>query len=223
MQSLKIIYEDNHLLVVNKEAGVVTQGALPHQVSLVDLARDYIREKYQKPGNVYLGVVSRLDSMVTGVIVLAKTSKAASRLNSQFRSSTIEKKYLAIVKNNLSEPQGVFTDWLLKNDAKHKIESVDQNTTDAKRAELSYHIIKQVNNLALVEIQLLTGRKHQIRVQFGSRDCSIVGDQKYDSALKFPAGIALHSYFLALDHPTRAERLEFCCDPPDYWPIKRSD
>ncbi len=220
MNQLNIIFEDNHLLVVNKEAEVVSQGALPGQTSLIDLAKAYLKKKYSKPGNVYLGVVSRLDSQVTGVIVLAKTSKAAARLTQQFQNSEVTKTYWALVDDRLGKDEALLQDYLLKNDAAKKMQVVSENTAGAKLAKLNYQRRTRLESgLSLVEVALLTGRKHQIRVQFASRDCPIAGDRKYGSSHRFPKGIALHSRTLELRHPTQKETMTFEADVPDYWPM----
>lgn len=230
-QSLDILYEDNHLLVVNKPAVLATMGVSPEEPSLVVDCKDYLKKKYAKPGNVYLGVVSRIDSWVTGVIVFARTSKAAKRLNQQFRERTVEKSYLAIVAESLPETSGELEDWVIKDDQRRRMIVTRPETPGAKLAKLSYQRLAQIETgkrsggnpaiQSLLSIQLLTGRKHQIRVQLSNLGCPIVGDRKYDSGAKFANGIALHAQSLAFDHPTNKTRLTFQCDPPKYWNMAR--
>lgn len=215
----EILFEDNHLLVVNKPAELATQGAAPGQPSLADRAKDYLKEKYQKPGNVYLGVVSRLDAMVTGAIVLARTSKAASRLSEQFRSRTVEKTYWAIIPDRLTEMSGQLVDCMRKNEARHCMMTCPKEHPQAQVARLRYHALHRLpGQRRLIEIQLETGRKHQIRVQFSSRNCPILGDRKYNSTDAFPQGIALHARRLEFSHPTTGERLKFVARLPASWP-----
>lgn len=221
---LKILYEDNHLLVIDKPAPLATMGAEAGQSSLVELARDYLRIKYNKPGNVYVGVVSRLDAFVTGVIVLARTSKAASRLTDQFRRRSVEKTYWAMVADPLPDQAATLEHHVFKNDARHRMEVAgrpDQIPADAKLARLKYRVLASHQQRLLLEVKLETGRKHQIRVQLESIDCPIVGDRKYGSEVPFKQGIALHSRFLSIDHPTKQERLHFESNPPPTWRLEK--
>lgn len=218
MPPLDILYEDNHLLVVNKPAGLATQGAAEGEPSLVTLAQDYLRIKYNKPGNVYVGVVSRLDAFVTGVVILARTSKAAARLSEQFRLGSPEKCYWALVSGSPQPPAGECVDWLYKDDAAHRMCAVASPRAGAQEARLTYRTLQRLANTTLLEIELQTGRKHQIRVQLSRRGWPILGDQKYGSDRSFPRGIALHSRRLALKHPVRDETLRFEAPLPRYWP-----
>lgn len=221
---LEILYEDNHLLVVNKPALLPTMGVAESERSLHSIACDYLRTKYNKPGNVYLGVVSRLDAFVSGVIVLARTSKAASRLSDQFRRRTVEKTYWAIVPDRMPADAGELQHRVIKNDVEHRMTTIPQSSVPVageKLARLSYTTLGTYKDLRLIKVRLETGRKHQIRVQFQAIGCPIVGDQKYDSPLTFDPGIALHSYCLKLEHPTLRESLEFRADPPAHWHIGR--
>ena len=220
--SLDVIYEDNHLLVVNKPAGVVTQGAGPGQVGLVALAKDYLKQKYDKPGNVYLGIVSRLDSRVSGVIVLARTSKAAARLNQQFRDSTVEKTYWALVTGKLTVQQKTLENWLVKDESRQRMTVANGPQAEhiGKWAKLEYRVRGRYAGKTWLEIRLHTGRKHQIRVQLAECGNPIVGDRKYGSPVVWDAGIALHSHSLALDHPTRHERMVFQVPPPAGWNLR---
>ncbi len=223
---ISVVYEDNHLLVLNKPPLLATMGAEPGQESLLDRAKDYIARKYQKPGNVYLGVVSRIDSFVTGVIVFARTSKAASRLSEQFRNNTVDKTYWAILPAGLASDQGELTHWVYKNEARRRMEAVafDENgiqPVGSKVAKLSYKKLSEFNKRWLVEVKLETGRKHQIRVQFAAMGCPIVGDVKYGSDLTFKKGIALHAKELQLSHPTLKNRQSFSVEPPPWWRTER--
>ena len=227
--NLKILFEDNHLLVIDKPPLLATMGVREGDDSLLEQARDYIREKYNKPGNVYLGVVSRLDAFVTGVIVFARTSKAASRLSEQFRSRTVEKKYWAIVPDNLPEHSGYLEDRLVKNETRHRMVVVQKNAPSVpgeKLARLEYMTIGRftpTNSMAqsLIEVKLETGRKHQIRVQFEHVGCPIIGDQKYGSNVPFKKGIALHSRLLVIEHPTKKCIQSFQSEPPSWWNLDR--
>ncbi|MEA1987369.1 MAG: RNA pseudouridine synthase [Candidatus Marinimicrobia bacterium] len=198
-----IIYEDNHLLVVNKPAGLLVQGDKTGDITLLEIAKQYIKEKYNKPGNVYLGLVHRLDRPASGVIVFARTSKSASRLSKQFREKTIDKKYVALVEGKIPET-GTLKDNILRNGVTSKI---NQN---GKPSELRYKLIEYKNNISKIKIDLITGRHHQIRVQFANHGNPILGDFRYGSKIKFgDRAIALHSYSLAINHPVKKERMVF--------------
>ena len=213
----QVLFEDNHLLVLNKPAPLATMGVTPDQASLITWARAYIKKRYHKPGNVYLGVVSRLDAVATGVIVVARTSKAAARLTQQFRESQVQKIYWALVAPPPANSQGEWIDYLRKDERQQRMTMAHRSDTDAQQARLQYTTKVGHPRVALIEVQLLTGRKHQIRVQFSSRGSPIVGDRKYGSREPFPRGIALHSYRLTLLHPTRQQQMEFVAPPPAYW------
>ena len=223
--SIKILFEDNHLLVVDKPALLPTMGVSEGEDSLVNRAKDYLRKKYNKQGNVYLGVVSRLDSFVSGLVVLARTSKAASRLADQFRRRTIDKTYLAIVADDDSlADEGRLENRLVKNESQHRMEAL---AMDAKRhpqerlASLAYQTVGRHRGQRLLEIKLETGRKHQIRVQLAAVGCPIIGDRKYESSLAFESGIALHSQRLVIQHPTLKSPQSFHYTPPGFWRIDR--
>ena len=224
MSTLKVIFEDNHLLVVDKPALLATMGAKAGEDSLYLRAKSYIKKKYDKPGDVFIGVVSRLDSFVSGVVVLARTSKAASRLSKQFREGSVVKKYWAIVPSNLPTPTGKLTDRLIKNEAQHRMMALAQNAAPVegeKEARLSYETIASHETLSLIEIELETGRKHQIRVQLKNAGCPIIGDKKYDSEKHFKKGIALHSRELTIEHPTKKVAQSFHSEPPKWWNVER--
>ena len=195
----------------------MTQGASEGEPSLVNLAKSYLREKYNKPGNVYLGVVSRLDMMSSGAIVLARTSKAASRLNVQFRDRTVSKVYWALIAGRMDSKAGTLEDHVRKDDAQHRMVTCSANAKDAKLAKLSWQTVATNELCQQLRIELETGRKHQIRLQLSSRGTPILGDRKYGSSKEFPNGIALHSRQLTLEHPTLKERIEFTADVPKCW------
>ena len=215
--TLSVLYEDNHLLVVDKPAGLPTMGTPGNRPTLLALAKQYVKDHYQKPGNVYLGVMSRLDAPVTGVILLARTSKAAARLTEQFRNHTVEKAYWAVVEGVVEPPAGGLIDWLGHDERHRRMHIVGQTLPGAREARLAYRQIKQVRCGTWLEVELETGRKHQIRVQLAHHGHPIVGDRKYDSRTPFPLGIALHARRLVISHPTTAARLEFEAPLPESW------
>ena len=209
----KVIYEDNHLLVVEKPQNVLVQADNTNDLDLLTSLKKYIKEKYNKPGEVYLGLVHRLDRPVGGVMVFARTSKAASRLSNMIRMHEFEKNYLAIVEGKVPD-EGVFEDYLLKLENENKT-IVDKN---GKYSKLSYKLLSYKDGLSLVKIKLDTGRSHQIRVQFSSRGYALWGDQKYNSKAKVGEQIALWAYELRFKHPVRDEIMDFKCNPPLKYP-----
>ncbi|MDB2526018.1 RluA family pseudouridine synthase [Mariniblastus sp.] len=228
-EKLNVLFEDNHLLVVNKPPLLPTMGVKEGELSLLSQSRQYIKKKYNKPGNVYLGIVSRLDAFVSGVIVLAKTSKAAGRLSEQFRNRTADKTYWAIIPDALKEESGRLEDWVIKNESLHRMTVIPKgkkSPTGAKVARLNYKTIgTEITNrqcpTKLLEIKLETGRKHQIRVQLENAGASILGDRKYGSDLPFKRGIALHSRELSIEHPTNRVLQSFQAETPSWWNIDR--
>jgi len=221
---LEVIYEDNHLLVVNKPAGLATQGVAEGTASVLTRAKRYLKDKYGKPGNVYLGVVSRLDSTVSGLLVLARTSKAADRLTKQFQSGQVEKTYWALVESagGPEPPAGELSHWVLKNDRERRMTVVPPRTRGAQHARLTYRRLRAERLGTLVEVQLHTGRKHQIRLQLATIHCPVVGDRKYGSRKPLAKeAIALCCVKLAFEHPTTKKRLEFACQPPATWKLKK--
>jgi len=203
---MKVIFEDNHLLVVEKPVNIPMQEDDSKDQDLLSICKEYIKDKYNKPGNVYLGLVHRLDRPVSGVCVFARTSKAASRLSKQVQDhTTFKKQYLAIVDDNGLKDEGHFEDYLLK-DQKTNTVKVNKN---GKLAILDYEVLKRKDNLALVKVYLKTGRSHQIRVQFASRNHALWGDQRYNPKAKVGQQIALHSYKLTFKHPITNEELSF--------------
>ena len=206
--SIKVLYEDKHLLVVDKPINVPMQKDSSNDLDLFSMCKDYIKEKYQKPGNVYLALLHRLDRPVSGVCIFAKTSKAASRLSSDIAKHNFKKEYLAVVYDNGLKDEDTFKDRLLK-DEKTNTVRVDKNGKDAS---LDYIVLNRKDNLALVKINLHTGRSHQIRVQFSSRNHPLWGDQKYNKNAKVGQQIALHSYRLTITHPISKEKMVFECE-----------
>lgn len=211
-QMIKILYEDNHILVVEKPINMPTQEDDSKDPDLLTELKKYIKVKYNKPGNVYLGLVHRLDRPVGGVMVFAKTSKAASRLSEQVRNHTLDKSYYAIVMGKVDG--GILNDKLLKN-PKTNMTVVSEK---GKEAVLTYKLVDYKDGMSLVDINLETGRSHQIRVQFSSRNYPLYGDQKYNKDAKVGEQIALFSYKLSLIHPVTKEKMEFSLDMPNTYP-----
>ncbi len=213
----RVLLEDNHLLAVIKPAELPTMGVGEDRPSLLSLAKRYIKEKYQKPGNVYLGIVSRLDAPVTGIVLLARTSKAARRLTEQYRERTVTKRYWCLVQNDPHPPSGRWVDWLRKDERHRKMHVARPGAPESQEASLTYQVVEPKRRGILLEIELETGRKHQIRVQLSSRGLPILGDRKYGSRIPFPKGIALHARQLEFDHPVRAERIRLTAPTPSTW------
>ena len=209
---MKVLYEDNHLLVVEKPANVPMQKDASEDEDLLSIAKAYIKEKYRKPGDVYLGLVHRLDRPVGGVCVFARTSKAASRLSAQIRDHVFKKEYLAVVENSDLPDSGHLEDLLYK-DGKTNTVRVDPK---GKPASLDYTVIKRKGGLALLKIQLNTGRPHQIRVQFSSRNHPLWGDQRYNRNAVAGQQIALWSYAIEFVHPTTNTPLRFISEIDRY-------
>lgn len=220
MQNLNILYEDNHIIVVVKPVGVPVQADKSGDMDMLSIIKEYIKEKYNKPGNVYLGLVHRLDRMVSGVMVFAKTSKAASRLSEYIRQKNVKKRYFAIVNGKMSVNNEVITleNYLVKNERLNMSRVCDEKTKNAKKAILEYKVLKSFTynkkEYSLVDIDLHTGRHHQIRVQFSNISHSLYGDIKYGQKInKVGENLALFSYYLSFYHPTKDEYLEFKIDP----------
>ena len=212
---MEILYEDNHLLVVMKPAGLLSQADDTGDTDLLALGRAYLKKRYNKPGNVFMGLVHRLDRPASGVMVLARTSKAAARLTAQFKARKTDKRYLAIVEGHL-EGQGIFEDHLLKEDRKSRV--VSPSHPKGKAAKLSWEALAHRDDTTLVSVKLFTGRAHQIRLQFASRKHALLGDLRYGASREFDGkNLALHAWLLALEHPTRKEPMCFTSKPPDAW------
>lgn len=210
MEKLKVLFEDNHIIVVEKKPNIPSQEDKTGDIDMLTIVKDYIKEKYNKPGNVYLGLVHRLDRPVGGVMVFAKTSKAASRLSEEVRNKTFEKRYLAVVDGKFDEVEGTLEDYLYKDERNNISKVVNSTKKNAKFAKLDYKVLKydEVKNLSLVEINLHTGRHHQIRVQLSNFKHSIFGDQKYGSRGQGKQ-IALWAYKLKIVHPVSKKEMEF--------------
>ena len=208
--SLKVLYEDNHIIVVEKTPNIPSQGDKTGDTDMLTLIKAYLKEKYNKPGNVYLGLVHRLDRPVGGVMVFAKTSKAASRLSEEVRNKTFKKEYLAIVNGKLEERYAQFEDYLWTDEKKNTSYVVKSTKKNAKLASLDYEVLNydENQNVSLVKINLHTGRHHQIRVQFSSRGHALYGDSKYHGR-GAGQGICLWAYKLTIIHPITKEEMTF--------------
>lgn len=213
--NLIVLYEDNHIIVVNKRAGDIVQGDKTGDKPLSDVVKEYIAEKYNKPGNVYLGVVHRLDRPTTGIIIFAKTSKALPRLNKLFADKEAKKTYWAVVKNKPSKSSDTLIHWLKKNPKNNKSTPYSKEIKDSKKAILHYQIIKSLNNYHLLEINLETGRHHQIRTQLSSIGCPIKGDLKYGfNRSNNDASIHLHARHISFIHPVKKEPINLTAPLP---------
>jgi len=213
--NLQVIYEDNHIIVVNKRAGDIVQGDKTGDKPLSDVVKEYIAEKYNKPGSVYLGTVHRLDRPTTGLVIFSKTSKALPRLNKLFVSKDISKTYWAVVKNKPENEGDSLTHWLKKNPKNNKSRAYIKEVPDSKKAILHYKIIKTLDNYFVLEVNLETGRHHQIRSQLSSIGCPIKGDLKYgfDRSNK-DASISLHARHISFIHPVSKEALNITAPLP---------
>lgn len=219
---LNVLYEDNHLLIVNKPCGVLVQGDETGDKPLVEIGKDYIKEKYQKPGEVFLGVVHRLDRPVSGVVVFARTSKALERMNELFRNKETKKTYLAIVSSRPPKNEDTLIHWLEKDEKKNKTTAYIRESPKGQRSELSYKLVGQAAGKFLLQVNPITGRPHQIRVQLASIGCIILGDLKYGAAASLPdASIALHARQLEFVHPVKKERTQIVAEVPstNHWKI----
>lgn len=212
---INVIYEDNHIIVVEKIPNIPSQKDNTNDMDMLTLVKSYIKEKYKKPGNVYVGLVHRLDRPVGGIMVFAKTSKAASRLSDQIRKNELKKTYIAVVNGILQDKKGTWVDYLIK-DEKRNITSI-ATKDKGKEAILDYKVLSENNNMSLLEINLKTGRSHQIRVQTSSRGHYIIGDSKY-GINKENINIALFAHSLEFMHPTTKEKLIFKLDLPKKHP-----
>jgi 23S rRNA pseudouridine1911/1915/1917 synthase len=220
---LDVLFEDNHCLAINKPAGLLAQGDETGESSLVDVAREYLREKYAKPGNVFVGLVHRLDRPTSGVVLLARTSKGAERLSRQFREGTVRKVYRAVVEGVPDAEAGEWEDQLLKDEARNVVQVVERG---GQQARLSYRVIERHGAFSTVELVPTTGRSHQLRVQLASRGLPIVGDKKYGArstllALDGRPRVALHAFEVTFTHPTRPEAITVTAPIPQDWPRSR--
>lgn len=213
--SLKVIYEDNHLLVVDKPAGILVQGDITRNVTLLWLAKEYIKEKYKKPGNVFLAIVHRLDKPVSGVVIFARNSKSAGRLSEAFRERKVKKEYLAICKGNFSKTKGMIRGYLIWDEKRRK--AVISRDLVGKEAVTYYEVLEEFGKYSLVKLLPETGRKHQLRVHLSSMGHPIVGDEKYGGGRLFKDKILLHCYKMIVPHPVKRESIEFKAEIPDFW------
>lgn len=231
MSQLSVIYTDNHLLVVDKPAGIATMGSPQDTTTIARQAALYLQRKYNKPGKAFVGVVSRIDRLVSGVLVLARTSKAASRISEQLRQQQVEKFYLAIVEGRwplaaaATAPWSELVDWVAKDEAAQRMRVVDSSHPAAQQARMRVLPLASSGDRSLLKIELLTGRKHQIRLQLAAHGTPIWGDRKYGARSPFAKhdAIALHCQQLALNHPTTKQQMVFRASPAAHWPAPPSE
>ncbi|AIY14165.1 RluA family pseudouridine synthase [Cellulophaga baltica] len=215
-KNLLVIYEDNHLIAINKRPGDIVQGDKTGDVPLSDVVKEYIKIKYNKPGNVYLGVAHRLDRPTSGIVVFAKTSKALPRLNKLFAEKDAKKTYWAVVKNQPPKQNDLLTHWLKRNTKQNKSYANTKEVPESKKAILSYTVAKKLDNYFLLEIDLHTGRHHQIRAQLTAIGCVIKGDLKYGADRSNKDGsIHLHARKLSFIHPVKKEAITIFAEPPN--------
>ena len=213
---MEVVYEDNHIIIVNKRSGEIVQGDKTGDEPLSETVKAYIKEAYHKPGNVFLGVVHRLDRPVSGLVVFARTSKALSRLNEMFRVGDVHKTYWAIVKDKPDVEEGTLTHWLVRNEKQNKSYAYDREVPRSKKAVLHYRLIGCTDRYSLLEIQLMTGRHHQIRCQLARMGCPIKGDLKYGAPRSNPDGsISLLARKVELVHPVSKEPVSVVAPVPD--------
>lgn len=206
---MQVLYEDNHIIIVNKSSGEIVQGDKTGDTPLVETVRAYIKEKYNKPGNVFCGLTHRLDRPVSGVVIFAKTSKALERINNMLKNHEIQKTYWAIVKNTPKQAEGTLVHYLVRNEKQNKSYAYPTEKPNSKRAELNYKVIGKSDNYTLLEVNLITGRHHQIRCQLAAMGCPIKGDLKYGSARSNADGsISLHARSVAFTHPVSKEPIQ---------------
>ena len=213
---MEIVYEDNHLIIVYKHSGEIVQGDKTGDVPLSEDVKCYLKEKYQKPGSVFLGVVHRLDRPVTGLVVFAKTSKALTRLNKMFRDGEVHKTYWAITKNLPPQSEGTLTHWLVRNEKQNKSYAYDHEVPHSKKAILKYRLIGQSDHYCLLEVNLMTGRHHQIRCQLAHMGCPIKGDLKYGTQRSNPDGsICLLAHHVEFVHPVSKQLISLDSPLPE--------
>lgn len=213
---MTVVYEDNHIIVVNKASSEIVQGDKTGDAPLSETIKQYLKEKYQKPGNVFIGVTHRLDRPVSGLVVFAKTGKALARLNDMFRLGTVKKTYWTIVKNAPKEMEGELVHYLVRNEKQNKSYAYDKEVPHSKKAILHYRIIGQSDNYYLLEVDLKTGRHHQIRCQLAKIGCPIKGDLKYGFPRSNPDGsICLHARNICFTHPVSKEEINLIAPVPN--------
>ena len=208
-KNLQILYEDNHIIAINKRCGDIVQGDKTGDTPLSEIIKSYLKEKYKKPGNVFLGVVHRIDRPTSGVVVFAKTSKSLSRLNNMFKNGKVEKYYLAIIKNTPKNNEDTLVHWLVKNPKTNKSTHFKSEKNNSKKAILHYRLLKKLDRYNLLEIKLETGRHHQIRCQLRAIDCPIRGDLKYGyDRSNVDGGIDLHAKTIIFEHPVKKNTIK---------------
>lgn len=213
---MTVVYEDNHIIVVNKTSSEIVQGDKTGDTPLSETVKQYLKEKYNKPGNVFIGVTHRLDRPVSGLVVFAKTSKALPRLNEMFRNGEVKKTYWAIVKECPKETEGELVHYLVRNEKQNKSYAYDKEVKNSKKAILHYKLIDHSQNYYLLEVDLKTGRHHQIRCQLAKMGCPIKGDLKYGSPRSNPDGsICLHARTVQFVHPVSKEQIELTAPVPE--------
>ena len=215
MPPMNVLYEDNHIIIINKAAGEIVQGDKTGDKSLCDTMKQYIKKKYAKPGNVFIGLPHRLDRPVSGVVVFAKTSKALERLNGMFRDGNVKKIYWAITKGKPLKAEGEISSWILRNEKMNKSFSYPKEVKGSKHALLSYTLKAASQNYNLIEVELKTGRHHQIRCQLASIGCPIKGDLKYGAQRSNPDGsISLHARYIEFIHPVSKQLIQVTAPVP---------
>jgi 23S rRNA pseudouridine1911/1915/1917 synthase len=213
---MKVIYEDNHIIVVNKASGEIVQGDKTGDESLCDTLKQYLKEKYNKPGNVFVGLPHRLDRPVSGVVIFAKTSKALERLNNMFRVGEVKKIYWAITKNKPLVAEGELSHWILRNEKMNKSFAYRKEVDGSKHALLNYRTLASSDNYTLIEVELKTGRHHQIRCQLSAMGCPIKGDLKYGAKRSNPDGsISLHARYVEFVHPVSKQPIKITAPVPN--------
>lgn len=215
MRGVEVIYEDNHLIAVNKKPGDLVHGDETGDTTLEDFVKDYIKFRYKKPGDVWLGVLHRLDRPVSGVTIFARTSKCAERMSKLFQNKEINKTYYAIVKNRPQELSGKLTHFLIKDESVNKVKAKDKEMAGSKKAIMDYEVVGELDKGILIKVSLLTGRPHQARVQLSKIKCPIIGDLKYGSTQTMDdKSIALHCRQMSFIHPTTKEEIKITAEPP---------
>ena len=213
---MTVVYEDNHIIIVNKTASEIVQGDKTGDTPLSETVKQYLKEKYSKPGNVFIGVAHRLDRPVSGLVIFARTSKALTRLNEMFRSGEVKKTYWAVVKNAPKEPENELVHYLVRNEKQNKSFAYDKEVPNSKKAILDYRLIGHSENYYLLEVDLKTGRHHQIRCQLAKMGCPIKGDLKYGAPRSNPDGsICLHARKVRFIHPVSKELIELVAPLPE--------